>query len=534
MNRQGRILIVEDLEKWRDEVGASLRRAGFHVDAVASTAEALARMEGDFYHLMVLDIRMEESEPENEEGMELLRKLNEHGEAMQIMVLSGHSTPEQMREAFRDFDVADFIVKENFNNDVFAAQVSETLSKSRTKLDLKIHWEPETGLADSVINLSLGSSRVKRDTALQKLVAEELDDLLCRLFFQADSLLVRPLAPGTSGAGVLWVQPFYQTGAGRSVVVKFGDVEKIEKEYANFLEYVQPFVGGGRCTTVLALRRTLHLGGIEYSLLGAADDHIEDFDVFYCRSDIDEIRPVLDRLFTHTCGDWYANLGKLMPHDLTDDYQALLALSLERLEKTLPENLKSVQGKRDLHFKSLSGNASFSNPILALGSHHLRRPTYVCTTHGDFSEHNILVDSTGQTWLIDFLRTGRGHVLRDVAQLDSVVRLHLLAAEDASLDERLEMEKALCGIERFSQVEQLSSGFTTDNKALAKTFATVVHLRTIARRLVAQNPRDEINEYYIALLYYALNTIRFMEALRTVQREHALLCASLLADRLGL
>jgi hypothetical protein len=158
----------------------------------------------------------------------------------------------------------------------------------------------------------------------------------------------------------------------------------------------------------------------------------------------------------------------------------------------------------------------------------------VCTTHGDFNEHNILVDSTGQTWLIDFLRTGRGHVLRDVAQLDSVVRLYLLGPEDASLQERLAMEKALCSIERFSQVEQLQSSFSTDNPAMAKTFATVVHLRTIARKLVAQNPRDEINEYYIALLYYSLNAIRFMDALSTVQREHALLSASLLANRLKL
>jgi hypothetical protein len=123
--------------------------------------------------------------------------------------------------------------------------------------------------------------------------------------------------------------------------------------------------------------------------------------------------------------------------------------------------------------------------------------------------------------------------LHDVAQLDSEIRFFLLTSEEATLDERLSMEEALCSIEHFSQVEQLVTRFTTENTALAKAYTTVVHLRTLARKLVAQNPSDDIGEYYIALFYNAMNTIRFY-SLPLRQREHALLCGSLLADRLGL
>jgi thiamine kinase-like enzyme len=161
------------------------------------------------------------------------------------------------------------------------------------------------------------------------------------------------------------------------------------------------------------------------------------------------------------------------------------------------------------------------------------RPTYISTTHGDFNQHNLLVDTTGHTWLIDFQATGRGHILRDVAQLDSEIRFILLAPEEATLEERLQMEEALCSIERFSQVEQLVNNFPTENRALAKTYATIVHLRTLAHKLVAQNPSDDISEYYIALFYNAVNTLRFY-SLPSRQREHALLCASILADHLGL
>ena len=95
------------------------------------------------------------------------------------------------------------------------------------------------------------------------------------------------------------------------------------------------------------------------------------------------------------------------------------------------------------------------------------------------------------------------------------------------------MEEVLCSIEHFSQLEQLETELPTENQALAKTYATVVHLRTLARRLVEQNPNDDMSEYYIALLYTTVNTLRYY-SLPSRQREHALLCASLLADRLGL
>ena len=95
------------------------------------------------------------------------------------------------------------------------------------------------------------------------------------------------------------------------------------------------------------------------------------------------------------------------------------------------------------------------------------------------------------------------------------------------------MEEVLCSIEHFSQLEQLETKLPMENQILAKAYATVVHLRTLARRLVHQNPNDDMSEYYIALLYNALNTLRYY-SLPLRQREHALLCASLLADRLEL
>jgi hypothetical protein len=243
---------------------------------------------------------------------------------------------------------------------------------------------------------------------------------------------------------------------------------------------------------------------------------------------------MLDRVFLETCGPWYDNHEHLQLLNLTVDYQRLFGYTPKQLEHLRSKQLKSVQGKQKLRFTSLKSERTFTNPLLVMAGQPLARPTYTCITHGDFNPHNLLVDNIGHVWLIDFQETGYSHILRDVAMLDSAVRFQLLTADQATLEECLHMEEMLLdNIQLYNQVEQLATSFSTGNPALAKAYATVMHLRKLTRKLVEHIPSDDFSEYYMALFYTALNTLQFF-SLSSRQREHALLCASLLADWLGL
>lgn len=538
MARQGRALVVDNLETWREELVEILQRNGFHAESASTVSEALERLNESSYHILVADIRMKETDESNIDGIHLLSELERGGlsEAIKVIMLSAYGTTEQMRLAFRDHKVADFLTKDKFSQQIFLESVQQVFSRNANiNLALDVLFQSGSRLEQVVLDLEVDGTRIKDGTPILNQMAAEFEDLVCRLFYQAKGILVRPLTPGQSGTGVVRIQPFYSNrGIGREVIVKFGDFRKIQQEHHNFKNHVELFIGGGRNTTVLDVRRTAHLGGIIYSLLGTNTDQLVDFGEFYRDSNVSQITNALDQLFLETCHPWYANHEHLQLLNMTADYQRLFSYTPKQFEQIRSRQLKSVQGKQKLRFTSLNSDRTFTNPILVMAGSPLACSTYTCITHGDFNPHNLLVDNTGHIWLIDFQETGQSHILRDVALLDSSIRFQLLPAEQATLQERLQMEEVLLDNTRLSnQVEQLATSFSTGNPALAKAYATVVHLHKLARRLVEHNPSDDISEYYIALFYSALNTLQFF-SLPSTQREHALLSASLLADRLGL
>lgn len=348
MKKQGRILIVDNLAQWREELVEVLQRQGYYADAASTVTETLERLHESVYHILVADIRMKETDQNNIDGIELLHELEKSGlsEAIKVIMLSAFATKEQIRSAFTDHKVADFLSKDEFSQQAFLKSVQQAFSRDvNINLELDILSQAGSRSEQVVLNLEVDGAHVKSDTPLQNQMAVELDDLLCRLFYQANGILVRSLVPGRSGTAVLRVQTFYNNkGIGREVIVKFGEVQKIQEEYHNFKNYVEPFVGGGRNTAVLELRRTTHLGGIIYTLLGTGNAPLVDFAVFYHRAGVLQISDALDRLFSETCGTWYANRNHLQLVDFAADYQRMFGYTPGQLEQARSKHLKSVRG----------------------------------------------------------------------------------------------------------------------------------------------------------------------------------------------
>src|SRR5260221_12626864 len=126
MDKQGRILILEDLKPWREQLVETLRHGGFYVESVSTVAEALDCLHKTFYRLLVVDIRMEEGNIGNEEGIDLLSELDKRGlrETITVLIHSAYATQQRMRQAFRFQGWEDFLSKDRFVKDKFLRNVN--------------------------------------------------------------------------------------------------------------------------------------------------------------------------------------------------------------------------------------------------------------------------------------------------------------------------------------------------------------------------------------------------------------------------
>src|SRR5690348_2274064 len=121
MNNKGSVLVVDDLEQWREQLVETLENNGYYAETASTASEVLQQLDKRLFHLVILDIRLADSDPSNFDGIGLLGELKKRGlsEATKIIMLSSHDTKEHIRMAFRDYKVVDFLSKDNFTEKQF-------------------------------------------------------------------------------------------------------------------------------------------------------------------------------------------------------------------------------------------------------------------------------------------------------------------------------------------------------------------------------------------------------------------------------
>src|SRR5689334_3312007 len=131
MSKQGRILVVDDREEWRQTLVAALQRANFDAHAAENADIARQLLNTDLYHVLILDIRLVEGDTSNIDGLKLLQELDQRHltDAIQVIMLSSYGTKDQMRTAFRDYKVADFVFKQRFNGQAFLDDVRRVFTR---------------------------------------------------------------------------------------------------------------------------------------------------------------------------------------------------------------------------------------------------------------------------------------------------------------------------------------------------------------------------------------------------------------------
>jgi two-component system nitrogen regulation response regulator NtrX len=128
---RGKVLIVDDYSDWRDMLSGLIEREGHMVEAVGSTEAALAYIdEAKDLDLVILDIRLIETEENNEDGMRLLAEIRKRLSFTRVIMVTGYGTMETQRKAFKEFQAFDFFRKAQFDSDEFRRAFQDAIEQT--------------------------------------------------------------------------------------------------------------------------------------------------------------------------------------------------------------------------------------------------------------------------------------------------------------------------------------------------------------------------------------------------------------------
>jgi CheY-like chemotaxis protein len=125
-----KVLVVDDLEDWRLTIRGMLKKLGCEVFMAGSFAEAREVLDKDKIDLAVLDMRLDESDESNTEGLDLAEEIQTQWPDTKVIIATGYSTQEVLQRAWEPAKghqklVADFIPKNEI--DSLIARVKKAL-----------------------------------------------------------------------------------------------------------------------------------------------------------------------------------------------------------------------------------------------------------------------------------------------------------------------------------------------------------------------------------------------------------------------
>ena len=143
VTHQKSLLLVEDQEQFYAPISRWLAEEGYQVTLASSLTDAQTCLETGHYHLAIVDIRLQDDDPPNQEGMKLLEEIERRG-------LSG-VTPSALETAYA-----------NVQNILTATQVRHVLAQDHVPSQRIEHEDDESWQSADGVHRFTSSSQCRR------------------------------------------------------------------------------------------------------------------------------------------------------------------------------------------------------------------------------------------------------------------------------------------------------------------------------------------------------------------------------------
>ena len=186
-----RVLLVENRKDWQNIVASNLEENGYYWRVANNAQEALQELEQENFHLVILDLKLQQNELplRSNEGWLLLDYLVQERPKTKIVVLSGKASPSDVADLLTHYPIIGFIEKQNYSPDVIKKAVEQatqapelriqTFGQFRLWRDGKPIEDWERPQAETIVKLLL----VRRVRGGRAVAA---DELISRLWPESD------------------------------------------------------------------------------------------------------------------------------------------------------------------------------------------------------------------------------------------------------------------------------------------------------------------------------------------------------------
>jgi len=255
MGEKGKVLIVEDEATWRKLYQKVLEKEGYQVWTAGSLPAALDLLDRHFFHVAIVDIRLVDDQPGNQDGIEVVKRISQADEGTRAIIITAFGTIQMTRDAFKEHQVFEFMEKQTHDQARFCQVVEQAVEEARGQvMDLGVRGP---GLRD----LIKGFPPREIQEALSSGGLEELDTLFRGLLYDLHPLLLdrqEARLIKREGKPAMVESCYWSRMSGQPIVVRFGRWQDVEEEAIAFDEHPQEL------RAKLKVKTSDHFGGIVY------------------------------------------------------------------------------------------------------------------------------------------------------------------------------------------------------------------------------------------------------------------------------
>jgi len=497
-NLKPRILVVDNDPEIREANVTKLRYWNYEPVAAAGMGRALLKDAAEKAaryrcQLATVDLHLlDDHDRADFSGLDLIQQLL----PTRSVIHSGSVSFQTVREALSNSAALAFVGKSEspeYLRDVlnrYAAQFCASRHATR------IEW-PE-GLSSAIVIRLLFPDE-------PDVPEDEAEDVLIRLFPNATVVQLENLSSHSSASASLprprsIVMKAREDGT-QPVIVKLARTMKMEKEVEKYDLHIKRRLSGSYLPVMEARSILWDMGGAVYTFVGSdiiplsqfygntatKTKHLTDcLDKFFNQMWLPHYQQSIQReessltslYFAVWYGDWwlkrledYNQSGRVA--EILSGWPVWLACGLPEPVRWLAQHVEAEQQGDGSTFK-------------------------VAITHGDLHSENLLVDvDSHNAWVIDFERTGYGHIFQDFVELEGDLLTHLIAIPGDDIDRLYALFVSAAGPTRLRKPCRLNTG----DPQLKRGIKILNFLR---RTAAERSGESSTREYLYGLLLNAL------------------------------